>query len=117
VQALPALFPTHRPVFPDGLQPSRRSAWETRPRGISAALDGGSNTMSDVTRRPISASGLTESEAKEFHSIFLTSFIAFTVVAIIAHFLVWEWRPWLPGPNGYTTSMLDGINLAKSFLA
>jgi hypothetical protein len=46
-------------------------------------------------------SGLTEAEAKEFHSIFVTSFIAFTVIAIIAHFLVWQWRPWLPGPTGY----------------
>jgi light-harvesting complex 1 beta chain len=73
--------------------------------------------MSDVTRRPVSASGLTETEAKEFHSIFLTSFIGFTVVAIIAHFLVWQWRPWLPSVNGYQTSLLDGVALVKSFLA
>ena len=31
----------------------------------------------------------------------MTSFIVFTVVAFIAHFLVWLWRPWLPGPKGY----------------
>ena len=68
--------------------------------------------MSDVTRRPVAASGLTETEAKEFHSIFLTSFIGFVVVAIIAHFLVWQWRPWLPGPNGYTTGMIDGAHHA-----
>jgi light-harvesting complex 1 beta chain len=72
--------------------------------------------MSDVTRRPASGTGLTESEAKEFHSIFLTSFIGFTVVAIIAHFLVWQWRPWLPSVSGYQTSLLDGVALAKSFL-
>ena len=36
-----------------------------------------------------SLSGLTDGEAKEFHSLFVTSFIAFTVIAIIAHFLVW----------------------------
>jgi len=42
-----------------------------------------------------SLSGLTEQEAKEFHGIFITSFIAFTVIAAIAHFLVWNWRPWL----------------------
>ncbi len=73
--------------------------------------------MSDSTLRPTTASGLTESEAREFHSIFVTSFIVFTVVAIIAHILVWQWRPWLPGPNGYTTGMLDGIHLVKSMLA
>ena len=31
-----------------------------------------------------SMSGLSEAEAREFHGIFITSFIAFTVVAIIA---------------------------------
>jgi light-harvesting complex 1 beta chain len=46
-------------------------------------------------------SGLTEDEAKEFHGIFVSSFIGFTIVAIIAHVLVWMWRPWLPGPDGY----------------
>ncbi len=49
-----------------------------------------------------SLSGLTETEAKEFHKIFMASFIAFTLIAIVAHFLVWSWRPWIPGPNGYS---------------
>jgi light-harvesting complex 1 beta chain len=70
--------------------------------------------MSDKT-----LSGLSDSEAREFHRIFMTSFIIFTVVAIIAHFLAWQWRPWLPGPNGY--SMLDSAHDAllhvKSYLA
>lgn len=42
-----------------------------------------------------SISGLTDQEAREFHGIFVTSFIIFTVVAAVAHFLVWSWRPWL----------------------
>lgn len=41
-----------------------------------------------------SLSGLTPDEAKEFHGVFVTGFVAFTVIAIIAHFLVWQWRPW-----------------------
>jgi light-harvesting complex 1 beta chain len=61
---------------------------------------------SSVPPRPGSLSGLTETEAKEFHKIFVMSFIAFTVIAIVAHILVWSWRPWIPGPNGYSTSML-----------
>ena len=73
--------------------------------------------MSDLTARTSSTSGLTESEAREFHRIFVTSFIIFTVIAIIAHILVWQWRPWLPGPGGYTTGLLDGVNFVKSFLA
>jgi light-harvesting complex 1 beta chain len=55
-----------------------------------------------------SMSGLTESEAKEFHAIFMTSFIIFTVIAVIAHFLAWQWRPWLPGPQGYA-ALLQGV--------
>ena len=39
--------------------------------------------------------GLTAGEAKEFHRIFITSFILFTGIAVVAHFLVWNWRPWL----------------------
>jgi light-harvesting complex 1 beta chain len=74
--------------------------------------------MSDVQLRTGSTSGLTDSEAREFHSIFVTSFIIFVAVAVVAHILVWFWRPWLPGPNGYATSMLmDGVSAAKSFLA
>jgi light-harvesting complex 1 beta chain len=57
-----------------------------------------------------SLSGLTEAEAQEFHGLFIKSFIAFLVVAIIAHFLVWMWRPWIPGPKGY--AMLDGVSTA-----
>ena len=62
--------------------------------------------------RDVSLSGLTESEAKEFHKLFMTSFLIFTVIAIVAHFLAWQWRPWLPGVKGYATSMLDGAHQA-----
>ncbi len=62
-----------------------------------------------------SMSGLTENEAKEFHSLFVTSFVVFTVIAIVAHFLVWQWRPWLPGAKGY--ALLDGVNQAAGYLA
>ena len=48
-----------------------------------------------------SLSGLTETEAKEFHKIFVTSFIIFTAIAVVAHVLAWMWRPWLPGAAGY----------------
>jgi light-harvesting complex 1 beta chain len=52
-----------------------------------------------------STSGLTEAEAKEFHGLFISGFVGFTVVAIVAHVLVWSWRPWLPGVKGY--ALLD----------
>ena len=62
-----------------------------------------------------SMSGLTEQEAKEFHGIFVTSFVIFTAIAIVAHFLVWQWRPWLPGPKGYT-ALQDGVHHAVNTL-
>ena len=40
-----------------------------------------------------SLSGLTDGEAKEFHGIFVSSFLAFTAIAAVAHILVWMWRP------------------------
>jgi light-harvesting complex 1 beta chain len=59
---------------------------------------------------------LTPEEAKEFHKLFMTSFIVFTVIAIVAHILAWMWRPWLPGEGGY--SMLhDGAQLASAAIA
>ncbi|CAA2141245.1 light-harvesting antenna LH1, beta subunit [Hyphomicrobium sp. ghe19] len=69
--------------------------------------------MAIEDRRGGSLSGLTEQEAKEFHGIFMTSFILFTVIAIVAHILVWMWRPWLPGPNGYAS--LDGVTDAVNY--
>ncbi len=52
-----------------------------------------------------SPSGLSDSEAKEFHKVFVMSFTIFTVIAVVAHILAWMWRPWLPGVNGY--ALLD----------
>jgi len=38
---------------------------------------------------------LTDAEAKELHKGFVVSMAFFVFVAVIAHFLVWSWRPWL----------------------
>ena len=68
-----------------------------------------------ATDRSDSLSGLTRDEAKEFHGIFVTSFILFTIIAIVAHVLVWMWRPWIPGPEGYAS--LEGfMNTAIQFI-
>ena len=72
--------------------------------------------MASTDMRDGSLTGLTENEAKEFHGIFVTSFIIFTIVAIVAHFLVWMWRPWLPGIRGYTTSMIDTATTVAGYL-
>lgn len=55
-------------------------------------------------------SGLTEKGAKEYHSLFMTSTLIYTVIAIIAHFLVWQWRSWFPGTEGYGAAIQDTVN-------
>ncbi len=62
-----------------------------------------------VDRDRISLSGLTRPEAQEFNRFFLISFVVFTLIAIVAHFLVWQWRPWLQGPAPVATSMIDMV--------
>jgi light-harvesting complex 1 beta chain len=42
-----------------------------------------------------SLSGLTDEEAQEFHKFYIQGFLAFTATAVIAHALVWAWRPWI----------------------
>ena len=69
--------------------------------------------MSDSRMGP--GTYLTPEEAKEFHKLFVTSFVIFTLVAIVAHFLAWNWRPWLPGPDGY--AMADQVMVAKAAVA
>jgi light-harvesting complex 1 beta chain len=71
-------------------------------------------TDRDVTTG--SLSGLTEAEAKEFHRIFMGSFIVFTVIAIIAHVLVWNWRPWLPSEHGYAALTIGSKLASQSVL-
>jgi light-harvesting complex 1 beta chain len=71
----------------------------------------------DNHMRTGSLSGLTDSEAKEFHGIFMTSFLVFVAIAIVAHFLVWNWRPWIPGPKGYTQLWDDGAQLAMQLIS
>ena len=59
------------------------------------------------------STGLTSREAQEFHKYFMLGFIVFTVIAIVAHFLVWQWRPWFPGPEGYA-AVSHGVNTVAS---
>jgi light-harvesting complex 1 beta chain len=48
-----------------------------------------------MTDQKGTTSGLMDNEAKEFHDIFVSSFVAFTSIVVVAHILVWLWRPWL----------------------
>jgi len=41
-----------------------------------------------------SVSGLTDDEAKEFHVFYVQGLVGFASIAVVAHILVWAWRPW-----------------------
>jgi len=69
--------------------------------------------MADRTE---SLTGLTDAEAQEFHGYFMQGFIGFTIVALVAHILVWMWRPWLPGVKGYT-SLIDGVSTLATMIS
>lgn len=72
--------------------------------------------MADRDAKTGSFSGLTDDEAKSFHSIFMGSFVLFTIIAIVAHILVWMWRPWFPGVGGYA-EVQQGVTQVASLLA
>jgi light-harvesting complex 1 beta chain len=55
---------------------------------------------------------MSDSEAKEFHKGFILSMGFFTFIAIVAHLLVWEWRPWFPGTEPYKAGLV--MNSAPS---
>lgn len=66
------------------------------------------------SQNSVSLSGMSEGEAQEFHTFYLQGMMIFTAIAVVAHFLVWLWRPWIPGPNGYAA--LDNVTQTVSAL-
>jgi light-harvesting complex 1 beta chain len=62
-------------------------------RGIGRKA--GSSGADRMAEKRSSISGLTDEEAQEFHKFWVQGFVGFTAVAVVAHFLVWAWRPWL----------------------
>lgn len=38
--------------------------------------------------------GMTDDEARRFHRSFMLGFAGWFAVAVVAHFLLWSWRPW-----------------------
>jgi light-harvesting complex 1 beta chain len=60
------------------------------------------SSYTEPTSRPAApSSGLSEDEARGFHNAFIMGFAFFTIIAAVAHFAVWNWRPWIPGTAGY----------------
>ena len=66
------------------------------------------SAFSEPTSRPAATMGLSEDDARGFHKAFLGGFIFFTAIAAVAHYSVWQWRPWIPGVAGYEVRTAQG---------
>ena len=42
----------------------------------------------------LSFTGLTEQQAQELHSVYMSGLYLFATIAVVAHFAVFIWRPW-----------------------
>ncbi|MFN3260235.1 MAG: light-harvesting antenna LH1, beta subunit [Pikeienuella sp.] len=45
-------------------------------------------------RTDLSFTGLTDDQAQELHSVYMSGLTLFTIVAVVAHLAVFIWRPW-----------------------
>ncbi|MEM6954040.1 MAG: light-harvesting antenna LH1, beta subunit [Myxococcota bacterium] len=63
-----------------------------------------------------SATGLTEEEAKEFHSGIIKGTIGYLFFAVVAHYLMWIYKPWFH-PNENIGELMDaGQTLATTLM-
>ncbi|MGL4243688.1 MAG: light-harvesting antenna LH1, beta subunit [Beijerinckiaceae bacterium] len=56
-----------------------------------------------------SLTGLTDAEAQEVHKYMVQGYIVFVAVAVVAHILVWNWRPWFAPVNGWKTGLIEAV--------
>jgi light-harvesting complex 1 beta chain len=59
-----------------------------------------------------SATGLTEAEAKDVNGWFIKGTVVYIGFAIVAHILMWVWRPWIATGAGHSSLMEIGQNIA-----
>jgi light-harvesting complex 1 beta chain len=45
-------------------------------------------------RSDLSFTGLTDQQAQELHSVYMSGLTLFAAVAVVAHLAVFIWRPW-----------------------
>ncbi|NCW04408.1 MAG: light-harvesting protein [Rhodobacteraceae bacterium] len=60
-------------------------------RHCGATINFGGNIMADNN---LSFTGLTDEQAQELHSVYMSGLWLFTTVAVIAHLATFIWRPW-----------------------
>ncbi len=56
--------------------------------------DPGHERNTGMTRTDLSFTGLTDEQAQELHSVYMSGLWLFSAVAVLAHLAVFIWRPW-----------------------
>lgn len=67
------------------------AAGEARGNGCKAIME----TKETMDKSGLYLGNVSDAEAKEFHNAFMSGFYIWLLVAIVAHILVWMWKPWL----------------------
>src|SRR5574343_1472853 len=82
--------PDHRGTVEtrNGIQPDR----EPRRRECGVSLPIRRIVMADKT--DLSFTGLTDEQAQELHSVYMSGLWLFTAIAVVAHIATYIWRPW-----------------------
>ena len=63
-----------------------------RPQGVRRQSEYPEDTMAD--KSDLSFTGLTDQQAQELHSVYMSGLWLFSAVAVVAHLAVFIWRPW-----------------------
>jgi light-harvesting complex 1 beta chain len=60
--------------------------------GYAAQSTPSEDNMAD--RTDLSFTGLTDEQAQELHSVYMSGLVLFVFVAVVAHVAVYIWHPW-----------------------
>jgi light-harvesting complex 1 beta chain len=63
----------------------------TRPQGVRRQSDVPEENMAD---KDLSFTGLTDEQAQELHSVYMSGLWLFVGIAVVAHIATYIWRPW-----------------------
>jgi light-harvesting complex 1 beta chain len=64
----------------------------TQPQGLRRRHEYPEDTMAD--KSDLSFTGLTDQQAQELHSVYMSGLYLFVGMAIVAHAAVYYWQPW-----------------------
>ena len=70
-----------------------RASVVTRPRGVRG-VGTFSKEKNMADKNDLSFTGLTDEQAQELHSVYMSGFAIFTIVALVAHLLTYFKLPW-----------------------